>query len=129
LATGIWSELEPHVAIESLQDLERFIDHATAVAECPTAVSVEAHGSRADLLIGHHLSFVHITPHDPDANPYHVTVGHADERGVDFWLHGCHHTWFDGRHLVSPELAREALREFFRSGGLSNAVEWEEYSA
>lgn len=129
MAVGVWSEGEPSVEIESIDDLERFIDHAAAASERPTAISVEVHQYRADLLVGHPYSFVHLTPDDPDAKPYFVTVGRTGERGVDFWLHAWHHTWFDGRHLVPPQVAREAFREFFRSGRLSAAVDWEEYSA
>lgn len=129
LGRGVWSEFEPSVEIQSVDDLDRFIDHAASASERPTAISVQIHQYRADLLVGCAHSFVHLTPDDPDANPYYVTVGHTGERGVDFWLHGWHHTWFDGRHLVPADRAREAFRVFFQSGRLSAAVDWEEYSA
>jgi hypothetical protein len=129
LAIGIWSEVESLVEIESVDDFDRFIDRTSAASARPTAISVKAHGYRADLLVGHRFSFVHLTPDDPEANSYFVTVGRTGERGVDFWLHSSHHTWFDGRHLVPTEHARAAFREFFQSGRLSSAVEWEQYSA
>jgi hypothetical protein len=125
----MWSETEPSVDIQSVDDLDRFIDHAEARCERPTAISVEAHGYRADLLVRHDLSFVHLTPDDPDRQPYHVTVGEAGVGGVDFWLHGWHHTEFEARHLVPKHLAREAFREFVRSGTLSPVVGWEQYNA
>lgn len=129
MLSGVWSETEPSVDIASADDLDRFIDQAESVCERPTAISVEAHGYRADLLVGHDRSFVHLTPDDPARQPYHVTVGEDTEGGVDFWLHGWHHTWFEARHLVPKELAREAFREFVRSGTLSAVVRWEPYSA
>jgi hypothetical protein len=126
---GVWSETEPSVEIASVADLDRFIDHAETMCERPTAISVEAHGYRADLLVGHDLSFVHLTPDDPDLKPYHVTVGGAGEGGVEFWLHSWHHTWFEARHLVPKQVAREAYREFVRSGKLSPVARWEQYTA
>lgn len=129
MVNGVWSETEPSVGIESADDLDRFIDHAEATCERPTAISVEAHGYRADLLVGHDLSFVHLTPDDPDRQPYHVTVGGPGGSGVDFWLHSWHHTWFEARHQVPKQLAREAFREFVLSGTLSEVVGWEQYTA
>jgi hypothetical protein len=129
MVSGVWLETEPTVGIASVDDLDRFIDHAEARCERPTAISVEAHGYRADLLVGHDRSFVHLIPDDPDRRPYHVTVGEAVGSGVDFWLHGWHHTEFEARHLVPKQLAREAFREFVRSGMLSSVVRWEQYTA
>jgi hypothetical protein len=127
--SGVWSETEPSVNIESVDDLDRFIDQAETMCERPSAISVEAHGYRADILVGHEKSFVHLTPDDPDRQPYHVTVGGESEGGLDFWLHSWHHTWVEARHLVPKQVAREAFREFFRSGRLSPVVEWEQYTA
>jgi hypothetical protein len=129
MVSGVWSETEPAVEIESVDDLNRFIDHADAVCQRPAAISVEAHGYRVDLLVGHEQSFVHLTPDDPDHQPYHVTVGGAAEGGLDFWLHSWHHTWVEARHLVPKQLAREAFCEFVRSHTLSPVVQWEQYTA
>jgi hypothetical protein len=129
MATCKWSETEPSVEIFSVEDLDRFVAMAEAHSERPTAISVEVHGYRADLLVGHDQSFVHLTPDDSDRHPYYVTVGSGGDCNVDFWLHGWHHTEFEGRHLVPKTLGREAFRDFFQSGKLSSAVEWEEYFA
>jgi hypothetical protein len=128
MATGIWSETEPAVEIASVAELDRFVDQAAARAEFPVAVSVEVHGYRVDLLVGHEKSFVHLTPDEP-GQPYYVTAGGQAEGGVDFWLHSRHHTWFEGRHLVQQGLARAAFREFFEAGTLSVQVGWEQYYA
>ena len=128
MATGKWSESEPSIEIATVDDLDRFVDFAEAKAEIPTAISVNIHGYRVDLLVGHERSFVHMTPDDP-AQPYQVTVGGSAKGGIDFWLHSWHHTWFEGRHLVSKALAREAFREFFKTGRLSSVVAWEQYFA
>ena len=129
MISGVWSETEPSVDIESVDDLDCFIDYAEAKSERPTAISFEAHGYRADLLVGHEKSFVHLSPDDPDQRPYFITVSGAVEDGLDFWLHSWHHTWMDGRHLVSKALAREAFREFFQTGELTSVVGWEQYTA
>ena len=128
MTSGTWSVNEPSVAIDSIDDLERFVEFAESKAKRPTAISVEVHGYRVDLLIGHEQSFVHMTPDDL-AQPYHVTIGEKSEGGVDFWLHSSHHSWFENRHLVAKSLAREALRVFFETGGLSQSVKWEDYFA
>jgi len=128
MTRGVWSITEPEVNIESIDDLDRFVNEAEARVERPTAVSVDVHGYQVDLLVGHDRSFVHLTPEDQD-QPYYVTIGGTEDGGVDFWLHAWHHTEFENRHLVPKEIAREAFREFFRSGTLSQAVEWEQYFA
>ena len=128
MTSGKWSENEPCFIIDSLDDLDRFVDFAESKAEVPTAISIDVHGYSVDLLVGHEMSFVHMTPEDL-AKPYHVTVGGQAEGGVDFWLHSSHHTWFENRHLVAKSLAREALRDFFKTGRLSPVVEWEDYFA
>jgi hypothetical protein len=125
---GIWSCEHPSVEIESTADLDRFIDNADFGAGFPVAISIEAHGYRADLLVAHSLSFVHLTPDDL-SNPYYVTVGGPEEGGVDFWLQSCHHTWFPASYLVAKASAREAFREFVQTGTLSPIVKWEEYYA
>jgi Immunity protein Imm1 len=126
---GVWSEVEPSVEIESADDLNRFIDHAEAMCQCPTAISVEAHGYRADLLVGHDQSFVHLTPEDSDLHSYQVTVGGSGEGRLDCWLHSWHHSEIEARHLIPKQLAREAFCEFVQSGKLSASVQWEQYAA
>lgn len=128
MTSGIWSTSESSIDIDSVDDLERFVDFGESKAERPTAISVDVHGYRVDLLVGHDKSFVHMTP-DDHGHPYHVTVGGPPEGGVDFWLHTLHHTWFESRHLVPKPLAREAFQFFFQTGRLSPAVEWEQYFA
>jgi hypothetical protein len=56
MATGTWSEAEPSVDVDTVDDLDRFVDFAEAKAEKPTAISVEVHGYRVDILVGHELS-------------------------------------------------------------------------
>jgi hypothetical protein len=128
MATGTWTETEATVDITTADDLDRFVDFAESKVEMPTAISVDVHGYQVDLLVGHERSFVHITPDDLNGQ-YHVTVGEATEGTVDFWLHAWHHTVFENRHLVPKPLAREAFREFFKTGRLSPVVEWEQYFA
>ncbi len=82
MTIGKWSENEPSFNIESVDDLDRY-DFVEAKSEVPTAISIEIHGYRVDLLVGHETSFVHMTPDDP-ARPYRVTVGGPTERGRRF---------------------------------------------
>jgi hypothetical protein len=126
---GTWSETEPSVRVETIDDLDRFVDFAEGKVERPTVITVDVHGYRADILVGHDKSFVHLSPEEPN-RPYFVTIGgSSDDGGVDFWLHSWHHTEIESRHLVEKTLAREAFREFFRLGKLSSVVEWEQYTA
>ncbi len=128
MACGIWSDSQPWVSIETVDDLENFVDFAEANVEKPSAISVEIHGYRVDHLVGHEKSFVHMTP-DDHKQPYHVTVGGPSEGTVNFWLQSAHHTEFENRYLVEKQLAREAFRFFFQTGRLSPAVQWEDYFA
>jgi hypothetical protein len=128
MARAVRSDEEDPVEVRTVADLDKFIEHAESRAARPVAISIDAHGCRADILVGYHLSFVHLSPDEP-GRPYHVTVGGPPEGGVDFWLHSLHHTWFEARHLIQKDAARQALREFFVSGRLSTTVQWENYTA
>jgi Immunity protein Imm1 len=128
-ASGTWSENESSVDIDSVDDLDRFVEYAEAKCTRPSSISIEVHGYRVDLLVGHGKSFVHMTPEDFDDRPYFVTLADMTGDGVDYWLHSWHHSWIDSRHLVDKSLAREAFREFFRTGKLSTVVKWEQYTA
>ena len=128
MALAYSSESAGPVEINSVDELHRFLDEAESQARFPTAVTIEAHDYRADLLVGHASSFVHLTPLTEDA-PYFVTVGDAMDGMVDFWLLGVHHTQFECRHLVPRSSARQALAEFLVTGRRSSVLCWEEYSA
>ncbi len=129
MAWGIWSEFEPAVELRSVEDLDRFIDDVEAKCTFPVALTVEVHDYRADLLVGHEMSFVHLSPEDPDKQRYFVTIGNETGELVDLWLHSLHHTQFESRHLIPKRQAREALREFFQTGRLLPTVLWEKYDA
>jgi immunity protein Imm1 of predicted polymorphic toxin system len=129
MAKGVWSDSEPAVEIDSVADLERFIDEAEARCGRPVAVSVDAHGYTADLLVGHEMSFVHLRPSGEPPRRYFVTVGGIEEGMVEFWLQTNHHTEFEARHLVPKVEAREVFIAFFQTGARSSRVQWEEYSA
>ncbi len=129
MTSGTWSGFEPSMDIDSVDDLDRFVEYAEGTCARPTAITIDAHGYRVDLLVGHDKSFIHMTPEDFDDRPYFVTLGDLTGDGLDYWLHSWHHSWIDSRHLVDKSLAREAFREFFRTGKLSTGVKWEEYTA
>jgi hypothetical protein len=128
MASGIYSLTEGATEIGSPAELDRFLEEAESRAESPIAVSVAAHGYRADLLVGYPSSFIHLTPDDLD-HPYYVTTGGPEEGGVDFRLQSAFDTWFPARYLIPKESAVAAFREFVQTGALSSAVQWEEYFA
>ena len=128
MTSGTWSVTEPTVNIETVDDLDKFVEFADSKAKMPTAISVEIHGYRVDLWVGHDKSFVHMTPNEL-SHPYHVTVGGTLTGGLEFWLHSTHHSWFENRYFVDKQLAREAFRFFYLTGHLSPTVEWEDYFA
>ena len=127
MVTGTWSETQSSIDLPTVDDLDRFVDFAEANVDRPTAISIDMQGYRVDFLVGYESSFIHMTPEDE--KPYHVTIGGPTQGTVNFWLHASHHTEFENRHLVPKTLAREALREFFRTGLLSTVVKWEQYLA
>ena len=128
MAKGTYSDAETPVDLQTVEDLDRFLDGCEARSAVPVAVSVHAHGHRADILVGHARSLVHLAP-DEAGSPYFITVGESTPGLIDVWLHGQHHTQFEVRHLVAKEPAREAMREFFEAGTRSSAVRWERYDA
>jgi hypothetical protein len=123
-----WSDSEPSQWIESAGDLERFIAASEARCKFPVAIELEVHGYRADLLVGHEQSFIHMTPLAEGA-PYFVTIGGPAGGYVEFWLCVNHHTEFETRHRIDKSLAREAFVEFYRTGTRSSLVQWERYEA
>lgn len=127
-STVTWSDAEPSRRIERADELERFIDECEDRSEFPVAISLDAHGYRADLLVGHERSFVHLAP-ETEGAPYFVTVGDPTEGVVDFWFQLNHHTQSEARHFVEKAAARAAFVEFFRTGERSSAVRWERYEA
>jgi hypothetical protein len=97
MTIGKWSENAPPVVIDSIDDLDRFVEFAESKAEVPTAISVEVHGYRVDLLVGHEKSFVHMSPEDL-AHPYHVTIG-GKLKAV--WISGFTHRITRGSKIVT----------------------------
>jgi Immunity protein Imm1 len=128
MVKAIYSDQEPPVEIETVADLDQFVEEAELRSTIPIAISLDVHGYRADFLVGHAQSFIHLTP-DEYGQTNHVTVGGPTEGTVEFWLQGSHHTEFEARHLVDKASARAAFREFFQSGRLSTTVQWEQYYA
>lgn len=127
-STVTWSDAEPPRRVERAEELERFIDECEDRSEFPVAISLNSHGYRADFLVGHERSFVHLAPVTEGA-PYFVTVVDPANGVVDFWFQLNHHTQFEARHLVEKAAARAAFLEFARTGERSSAVRWEQYEA
>jgi hypothetical protein len=82
VAKAVWSDSEPEVEVNDEDRLAQLIDYADVNSEVPTTVSIEIHGYRSDLLVGHPMSFVHMSPDDKEG-AYFITLG-GERRTVRF---------------------------------------------
>jgi len=124
-----WSESEPPVEVQTLEQLDQLLDQITATCQpdFPISVTLGAHGFQAHILLGLPESFIYLDEVSPTR--YFITVGDSHTGGlVGFHLFGQHHTEFERRHLIPTATARGALREFFDTGQRSTSVDWEEGS-
>jgi hypothetical protein len=122
-----WSESTPSVAIQTSDELDKLLDKIATNCQPnhPISVRLEAHGFKADILLGLPESFVYLDEVNPTR--YFVTMGDSSVEGVlGFYFLEQHHTEFERRHLIPAATARRVLREFYETGLRSTCVEWEE---
>jgi hypothetical protein len=123
-----WSEREPPAEIHDTAQLDARLDGIAASCKpgVPTIVDLHVHRHLVSFGLGSPETFVQIQS-ESGMPPYFVTVGDPTVEGVvTFYLMGSHHTEILRRHVVSSEVAREIVREFFVTGHRPMQVEWEE---
>jgi len=122
-----WAE-RPEVAIGTVEELDRLLDRIQQEnIPSPVLVTVELQSSGDSLSIGlgrneSVLNFVSGSGNPP----YWSSVGeHEEDEAVGFNFMG-ELSEIPLRHLIPLDLARQALRDFVRTGKLSQIVKWEE---
>lgn len=122
-----WAE-KPEVGIGTVEELDRLFDQLQQEnIPSPVLVTVELPSSGDSLSIGlgraeSVLNFVSGSGNPP----YWSSVGeHEEDEAVDFNFMG-ELSEIPLRHLIPLDLARQAVRDFVRTGKLSQKVKWEE---
>ena len=122
-----WAE-KPEVAIGTVEELDRLLDQLQQEnIPSPVLVTVELQSSGDSLSIGlgrkeSVLNFVSGSGNPP----YWSSVGeHEEDEAVGFNFMG-ELSEIPLRHLIPLDLARQAVRDFVRTGKLSQIVKWEE---
>ena len=127
LATIIWAEGRPPIAVSALAQLDRALDMITAQCppDKPVIVEIRAHGHTIGLGLGVSESFVQIT--ESDDPPYTITVGRSAAEGhVPFLFHGEHDPEIPRRNLVPLSTARAIVRQFVTTAQRPSITAWEE---
>lgn len=120
-----WSE-DAAVEIRSIQELDHLLDDLAAQTPEDRPILVDLIHVESGILevgIGCRVSVLCHVPASGDP-PYLVSLGDEAETGdVGFYGYG---EWseFSREECVPIEVARQAAREFFISGGLSTRVRW-----
>ncbi len=114
--------------VATVAELDRVLDELTERHWGEDAVLAEVSLPIGDALsvgLGHERSVLSFVP-GTGLPPYFISRGpteHGD--GLAFYYYG-QWTHFDERNLISLGIAREAVRQFVRTGNLANSVPWEE---
>lgn len=114
--------------INNLRDLDRALDDLAAKALKGGPLIVEMISPLEDrLLIGIVQSSAFLSFEQASGNPpYMITVGSAEKSGtVKFDFEG-ELTEIPRRYCIPLNSARQAIREYFQTGELSKALDWEE---
>jgi len=124
-----FAEGKPPVHCQSLVELDAALDrlHRECDPRYPILVCIDLPEHRLDIGLGADPTFV-IVNTQPCDGEYWISVGDERAEGyADFY--GCgNHQQLARRHLVRLESAREAIREFVRSGRGAAEVAWEDWA-
>jgi hypothetical protein len=119
-----------HKRVRRVARLDALLDRLDAEArELGRLLNVEivrrgGAGALAIVLGGERSSVSHL-PGDADP-PHSISVGEQNEnRPFTFYMYGDHHSEVRWRNTVPIAAAREAAREFLRSGRLDSRIRWE----
>jgi hypothetical protein len=113
--------------VTTIAQLDALLDrlHTQSLRDSPMLVSIDGAAGNLTIGLGHAQSVLSYVPPDADP-PYLVTTNKSKEMSeIDFFMDG-HHSPFQAKHLISMEMAREAVRVFVEHGALLCDARWAE---
>jgi hypothetical protein len=123
----IWGEGE-EAAVVDVDELDALLDRLTLEAEHGRpfiAELVADDGSTLSIGLGRPLTVVNYVPASLDP-PYFQSMGRNGSDDALVFLYGGEWSEYPPRSAVPMEQARRAMRQFFKTQSLPDAVEWEE---
>lgn len=115
--------------VRTVQQLDDLLDrlHAEYEGGVPVLVVIESpmNGDSLAVAVGSSISVVSFVSGSGDP-PYFTSLGaHSDEGTIEFNFMG-HLSECSRTNAVPIDVAREVVRQFFRTGALSELVQWEQ---
>jgi uncharacterized protein (DUF736 family) len=126
-----WSNLNESFeqVVDGKEPALRLVDHLHKARDPAAPPLVEFRDDSTGLAfgigVGREVSVA--TYQQSDDPPYFIGLGDRDASGTTWFCYGTQHSEYLASNLVAPDLARQALAEFFdRNGERPSAVEWEQ---
>jgi hypothetical protein len=120
---------QPPVHCESLADLDATLDrlHGECDPRYPILVCIALPEHRLDIGLGADPTFL-IVNTQPCDGEYWISVGDERAEGhADFYGCGTHQQ-LARRHFIHLEMARQAIREFVRTGRVGPGIQWQDWA-
>jgi Immunity protein Imm1 len=115
------------VEVFSVEELDSIVDRAHAESRTEPSVLelVLESGDTMSIGIGREITVLSSVASSMDP-PYFASLGDASANGFVSFMYGGHVTEFPMSQAIPMSVARAALRDFYVSGGLSDAIEWQQ---
>ena len=112
--------------VNSVEELDARLDNLLKESnqEQPDMATLETEAGTLVIGLGKHSVLSYNSPEDKP--PYYVSVGDQTKQGITTFSYDGEATEMHNRNLIGLHEAREAVRDFFRSGKLPQNVKWEE---
>jgi hypothetical protein len=126
-----WSNLTESFeqVVDDKEDALRLVDHLWKASDPSQPPLLEFRDDSSGLAlgigVGREVSVVtYQQTFDP---PYFISLNDPDASGTTWFCYGTQYSEYLASNLVAPDLARQAVAEFFeRDGARPSAVEWEQ---
>ena len=120
-----WGFPSEEVAVDCLRELDAVLDRVALDSDptLPFVATIVRGEATMSISQGPGWSIVSFAYLNGD-EPFHVSLGDRDVSGVVHVLFGGEGTEQDKWSCIDPVLAREVIRHFYRTGGLSPAIWW-----
>lgn len=120
-----WGFPSEGLAVGSLQELDGVLDQVKLDSDptLPFVATIVRGEATMSISQGPDWSIVSFAYLNGD-EPFHVSLGDRNARGVVHVLFGGEDTEQDTWSCIDPVLAREVIRHFYRTGGLLPVISW-----